>query len=289
MLVETISSRQNPLVKRLISVRDGRERHLIFLEGVRLIEDALRSGVKFDAVAYSSKMLETDRGRALFESLRREACRGAMVTDALMASVSDVETPPGVVALGFRPSHALEDLLETANPLLILVDGLQDPGNLGALIRTAEAVGATGLIVAKGSADPFQLKAVRASAGAALRLPVVTGVHVGEIMEELRKKGLEIVAADAGSDHVYTEFDWSRPCVLWLGSEATGLAGRATVASTVVAIPMVGEVESLNITVAASLLLFEAAHQRGTFTGKPTGPARPASPPAGTPVQSPPR
>jgi TrmH family RNA methyltransferase len=265
MLVETISSRQNPLVKRLIAVREGRERRFLFLEGIRLILDALRSGIRLEVVAYSPRLLDSDRGRELVEKLKREPCRGAILTDQLMNAVSDLETPPGVVALGARPFYEIADFADAPNPLFVIADGMQDPGNLGALIRTAEAVGATGFISARGSADPFQMKALRAAAGTALRLPVVTGIPAATVISELRGRNVRIVAADAGSPVRYTDFDWKTPCALWLGSEAVGLAGRDGVADAVVSIPMVGDVESLNIAVAASLLLFEAARQRGTF------------------------
>lgn len=269
MLVETISSRQNPLVKRLVAVREGRERRSIFLEGVRLIRDALRSGVHFEAVAYSQKLLENDRGRDLFDLLKKEHCRGALLTEAIMGAVSDLETPPGIVALGVRPVYELGRLTEGPEPFLVLADGLQDPGNMGALVRTAEAVGVTGFIAARGSADPFQMKSLRGSAGAALRIPIVTGVPGREALSECRKRGIRIVAADSRAETGFSEFDWTGPTVLWFGSEAEGVADRTGEADEVVAIPMVGRVESLNITVAASLLLYEAARRRGVFISKP--------------------
>ncbi len=266
MLVETISSRQNPLVKRLVAVREGRERRFLFLEGARLIQDALRSGVHFEAVAYSQKLLENERGRELFELLKNEHCRGAFLTDALMGTVSDLETPPGIVALGGRPFYELEVVTEAPDPFLVLADGLQDPGNMGALVRTAEAAGVTGFIAARGSVDPFQMKALRGSAGAALRVPIVTGVTGREVLAECRRKGIRIVAADSEAAEDFSVFDWTGPTVLWLGSEAEGVADRAGEADAVVAIPMAGMVESLNITVAASLLLYEAARRRDVFT-----------------------
>lgn len=269
MLVETISSRQNPLVKRLIAVREGRERRSLFLEGVRLIQDAVQSGVRFEAVAYSRKLLENERGRELFERLKNEHCRGAFLTDAIMGAVSDLETPPGIVALGVRPFYELGEVIEAPDPFLVLADGLQDPGNMGALVRTAEAVGVTGLIAARGSADPFQMKSVRGSAGAALRVPIVTGVTGREALSECRKLGIRIIAADSRARVGFSDFDWAGPCVLWFGSEAEGVADRTGEADAVVAIPMVGRVESLNIAVAASLLLYEAARRRGVFISKP--------------------
>ncbi|MBX7221161.1 MAG: RNA methyltransferase [Blastocatellia bacterium] len=263
MLIDTISSRQNPLVKRMISVRDGRERHLIFVEGARLVQEAIDSRLRIETVMFTYEFSETEKGKSLLETLQALHCRGAVVPEKLMAGITGVETPQGIALLASRPYASLEDVLEPAPQLLVLADGLQDPGNLGALVRTAEAAGVTGLITSRQTADPFQPKALRASAGSAFRLPIATHIAHQEIVQALRGQGIKVVTAAAKAPLHFSEYDWKQPTVLWLGSEGNGLPEDvAATADAAVFIPMAGAVESLNITVATALLLFEAVRQR---------------------------
>ncbi len=264
MLIETIASRSNPFVKRFVAARAGRERQVMFIEGARLVEEALRSQVKLEAVAYSARLRDTPRGAALFDELQRQPCRGAMLTEEVMAHISDVETAPGVIALGARPAASPLAARDPHPPLLVLADGLQSPGNLGALIRTAEAAGATGVLVTVGTADPFQPKALRAAAGSAFRLPIGAGESAASLCRELRRQGIRIAAADSRGDTPYDAFDWRVPVAVWLGSEGHGLAASEGQFDVRLAIPMAGAVESLNVAVAGALLLYEARRQRAT-------------------------
>src|ERR1051325_1967508 len=139
MLVEKITSRQNPLVKRFRRVRAGSERHHIFLEGVRLIEDALAAGVRFETCAFTSSVETNDRGLRLLDQLQKIPCRGAHVPPQVMQAIADTESPQGIAAIVSRPFYELADLFADRPTLIVIADGLQDPGNLGTIIRTAEA------------------------------------------------------------------------------------------------------------------------------------------------------
>ncbi|HKP14209.1 MAG TPA: RNA methyltransferase, partial [Blastocatellia bacterium] len=172
MLVEKITSRQNPLVKRFRRVRAGSERYHVFLEGVRLIEDALAAGVRFETVAFTSLVETSERGMRLLDELQKVPCRGAHVPPQVMQAIADTESPQGIAAIVNRPYHDLADLFAERPTLLVIADGLQDPGNLGTIIRTAEAANADGLVATRDTVDPFNQKALRASMGSALRLPV---------------------------------------------------------------------------------------------------------------------
>lgn len=274
MLIETITSRQNPFVKRLISARQGRERHMLFVEGIRLVEDLLNTSLHVDAIAYSPVLHDTDRGQALYDRIQTLPCRGTLLTEKLMQSVSGVETPQGIIALAHRLHFDLTDVIEDVTPqLLIFADGLQDPGNLGALVRTAEATGTTGVITSRQSVDPFQAKALRSSAGSAFRLPIATHQQTPQVLEKARKAGIRIVTADAKAPMLFSEYDWTQPTLLWLGSEGNGLPNDAVqTADTSVRIPMAGQLESLNITVATAILLYEAARQRMNLQAQPKPP-----------------
>jgi TrmH family RNA methyltransferase len=279
MLVEKITSRQNPLVKRFRRVRAIGERQHVFLEGVRLIEDAIIAGARLESVAFTSELESTERGAALLESLRRVQCRGALVSKQVMEAITETKTPQGVAALVGRPYIGLDDLFGGSIDLLVIADELQYPGNLGTIIRTAEAAGANGLITTRYTVDPFNDKAIRASMGSALRLPVVTGASRADIVTQCRDNKIKLIASrstpgpakavieDASRAErikLYTEADMTVPIALIVGREATGVPEPALAeADEFVHIPMVDGVESLNVAVATAMLLYEAARQRG--------------------------
>src|SRR5262249_10325173 len=149
-----ITSRQNPLVKRFRRVRAGTERAHALVEGVRLVEEAIAAAVHFETVAFTSALESSERGAALLQALRKVPCRGALVSKQVMEAITDTEAPQGVAAIVSRPYYSLEDLFERKPDLLVIADGLQDPGNLGTIIRTAEAAGAAGVITTQHTVDP---------------------------------------------------------------------------------------------------------------------------------------
>lgn len=279
MLVEKITSRQNPLVKRFRRVRAGSERHHVFIEGVRLIEDAIRADAHFESVAFTPALEANDRGIALLDALQSVPCRGAQVSRQVMEAISETESPQGVAAIVSRPYFELKDLFALDPDLIIIADQLQDPGNLGTIIRTAEAAGAGGLITTRFTVDPFNHKALRASMGSALRLPLITDARRADVVTLCRERKIKLVAsralhgstggiiedaARAESTRLYTEADLAVPIALILGREASGIAeATAAEADEFVYIPMGRGVESLNVSAAAAILLYEAARQRG--------------------------
>ena len=271
MLVEKITSRQNPLVKRFRRVRAGTERAHALVEGVRLVEEAIAADVHFETVAFTSALETAERGAALLHALRNVPCRGALVSKQVMEAITDTEAPQGVAAIVSRPYCTLDDLFARKPELLVIADGLQDPGNLGTIIRTAEAAGAAGVITTQHTVDPLNQKAMRASMGAVLRLPVVTGRSRREMVKLCRKHGLRIVGTKTRQStinetktEVYTEADLTSPFALFLGSEGGGLSEPALLeADLFIHIPMADRVESLNVATAAAILLYETARQRG--------------------------
>jgi TrmH family RNA methyltransferase len=276
MLVEKITSRQNPLVKRFRRVRAGTERGFLFLEGVRLVEEALASGLHFETVAFAHTLELQGRGLELLEKLRSVPCRGANVSPQVMQALSETETPQGIAAIVGRPAFQIEDIFDAAGSLVVIADQLQDPGNLGTIVRTAEAAGASGAITTRNTVDPFNQKALRASMGSALRLPIATGVRSKEAVALCKKHALKLVmtrpASQGGrasddkrpSEICYSEADLSKSFALVLGGEAEGASSEMLAAADeFVFIPMASAVESLNVASAAAVILYEAARQRG--------------------------
>jgi TrmH family RNA methyltransferase len=279
MLVEKITSRQNPLVKRFRRVHAGSERQHIFLEGVRLIEDAINTNARFESVAFTAALEASERGAILLDALRRVPCRGALVSKQVMEAIADTETPQGVAAIVSRPYAELDGLFAASPDLLVIADELQDPGNVGTIIRTAEAAGANGLITTRYTVDPFNDKSIRASMGSALRLPIVTGARRADIAARCREHKIKIIAstvdppraqgviedvARAEVVRLCSAADMTVPLALIIGREATGVSATAArEADEFVHIPMAPGVESLNVAAAAAMLLYEAARQRG--------------------------
>lgn len=285
MLVEKITSRHNPLVKRFRRVRAMGERQHVFLEGVRLMEDAINAGARFESVAFTAELESSERGAALLDSLRRVQCRGALVSKQVMEAIADTQTPQGVAAIVSRPYLELDDLFSNSPDLLVIADELQDPGNLGAIIRTAEAAGANGLITTRYTVDPFNDKALRASMGSALRLPVATGANRDDIAARCRDHKIKMIASRATPGQAQgvigdaartervklcTEVDMTVAIALIVGREATGIPESTQgEADEFVHIPMTDGVESLNVAAATAMLLYEAGRQRRFRFSKP--------------------
>lgn len=252
-----VTSTANARVKQAASLarrrdRDAQGRYLV--EGPRYVADLLGSGDLEEIYA-----LEGTEGEKLLRGASRAGVEVAIVTDAVLRRLTDSVTPQGVVAVA-RQHRATLDQVVGARFLIVLV-GASDPGNVGAIVRTAVASGAAGLVLTEGSADPWNPKAVRASAGSVARLPVVIGPSVTEVIETCRAKGQRTVGLDAGGSTLIDEPQLLAPPVaLVFGSEAHGLDPDVLDGLDVVAaIPRYGPVESLNLAAAVAVTAYAAA------------------------------
>ena len=265
LMIETITSRDNSLLRRARAVRDGKAEESVFVEGLRLAQEALLSGLRIEAVIYSDELGRKEKAQKLLNDLGQACERTAEVSETLLASISYTKTPQGIVVLAARPQIAESQFGSGATvPLLVVMHGINNPVNVGAIIRTAEAAGATAVITTLNSADPFSPKALRGAMGAAFRLPISTGLGYEETLALCAERRIETVCAAVEATTNYTDVDWTSGKALIVGPESTGLTAAETAAADhVVRIPMSGRVESLNVGVAASILLYEAARQRG--------------------------
>jgi RNA methyltransferase, TrmH family len=260
-----IEGRHNPLVKQLRQafVRgELTEDGYCAVEGLRIIEEAIRSGLRFRAVFFSQSA--GAKAERLLPQIGANV-ETRMLPEKLFASAVPSETPQGVAALVRLKEASLENLLEKAKagPLLAIV-GIQDPGNLGTIFRSAEALEAAGVLLGEGTVSPFNSKVVRASAGSIFRLPLLR-VRLAESIPELRKHGLRLIATSAHKGTPLHAADLSVRLAFFIGSEGAGIR-RDLLAKMdeVVAIPHSPKVESLNAGVAASIVLYEAARQRNS-------------------------
>jgi len=261
MLTERITSQYNPLIKRFRAVRDGRERHILFVEGVRAVREAFSAGIGIDSVIFSDEFIKTDAGIAIKEMIESCHCRGALVSEKLLESVCDTVTPQGIALIARQPYFSIEEVLGNGS-VVVVADRLQDPGNIGTIVRTAAAVGAAGVVTARSTVDPFGAKALRASMGAAFRLPIATDAVVEDLFEKAVKSGFKIVVAASTGKVLYTDYDWRNRTLLVVGNEGEGASDIALKkADSTIRLPQKSSVESLNVATAAAVILYEAARQ----------------------------
>ncbi len=260
-----ITSRDNSLLRQVRAVRDGKIEDLIFIEGLRLCEEAHRSNLDIEAVVVSEELWRKERAAEAINQLSEVAKRVASVSEKLLESVSYTKTPQGIIVLARRPESSEPRLAASleANPLVVVLHQINNPVNVGAILRTSEAAGATGVITTRNTSDPFSPKSLRGAMGSAFRLPIWSGPTFEAMIGWCRSRGFTRICADVGASMSYTEIDWTAPCALLLGPESTGFTDEELKnADRRVRIPMKGEAESLNVSVAAGILLFEAARQR---------------------------
>jgi TrmH family RNA methyltransferase len=263
----TITSRQNPLVARFRSAARGDVGGVLLLDGVHLVGDAIAAGVAFQLAAVTPESSDRPDIGALIVSLQQLAVEVITVSASVMGAVSPVKTPSGIVALAERPVADLDALYDGADALVVTAVDVQDPGNVGAIIRVAEAAGASGFIAAGESANPFGWKALRGSMGSALRLPIASEVAAEEAIAGARRRGCRIVASVPRDGQSPFDLDLTGPLHLLIGGEGRGLPAALTDgADERVTIPMHAPVESLNAAVTAALLVYEAMRQRRSQT-----------------------
>jgi TrmH family RNA methyltransferase len=285
-LSETITSRENRWLKMFRAALRGTgpaEGETIGVEAPKLVEDALRSGLEAEAVLIAesaeSRLDAIWPGAGASRSAISKT-RVLRTTDKLFASVAGTEAPQGVAALFRTPQWTFEDILRGPadldgafrgeSALVVVLAGVQDPGNVGTIVRSAEAFGATGVMAARGTADPWSPKALRASAGSALRLPLLRGIAIPVLLAQLKMARVKIFAASgaplresAPDRKMAAEPDLRGPSAILIGSEGSGLPPETMrAADGIASIPMQPPVESLNAGIAGSIVLFEAARQR---------------------------
>lgn len=257
-----IQSTANPQVRFIRSLRDDRSlrrsERMFVLEGVRLVGDLFASNLLPQFVLYDPEQLQqTAAGQALLQKITSHTIVQSPTTAAVIKAVSDTNSPQGVVAIARWP-----DLPIQSPHLVVICDEIQDPGNLGTIIRSADAVGVDAVYCSVGCVDAFAPKTVRASMGSIMRVPIRTDMTWDAIVQEL--PDVTIYAADGGStSQPHTAIDWRKPSALIVGNEARGLGTDArAITNHYVHIPMRPGIESLNAAMATTIVLFEAQRQR---------------------------
>jgi len=271
-----IEGRHNPLVKQLrqaFSRSELTEGGDCAIEGLRILEEAIRSGLRFSAVFFRESA--QDRAERLLPQIGAQV-ETLLLPDKLFDSLVPSESPQGVAALVRLKQFSLDDVVEKerlqVGPIVVLA-GLQDPGNLGTILRSSEAFGSAGVVLGEGTVSPYNSKVVRASAGSVFRLPVIHGQSHGrgksatakleEVSEKLRAQSVRLIATSSHKGTPLDQADLKSTVAIFFGNEGAGLSREVmSKMDEVVVIPHTAQVESLNAGVAASIVLYEAARQR---------------------------
>ncbi len=282
-----ITSRRHPLVARLRAAA-RRETDDVLLDGPHLLAEALRSPAsahggrcRLEFVVATHGAVERAETATLCDEAAARGLPVHLVPEQLATAVSPARTPTGVVALAAVRTATLDETLEQAPALVVVLAGIQDPGNVGGIVRTAEAAGATGVVLLPGTADPLGWKAVRASMGSALRLPLHRAASDAAVLDALARRQVRLVAADARAhDASGWTVDWNAPLALAIGAEGSGVPPAVREAADAhVRIDLAADVDSLNAAAAAAILLFEARRVRsgrGSVIARDGSPGRPA-------------
>lgn len=249
-----ISSKENPVYKELKKIAQEKS-DFIFVEGKKLFLESLSSNLKVEKVFISK-----ENHAFIQDVLKNNSCEITYVTNHLLSSLFTTDSKPTssdlIIALVKKPNWKLTDLLNTRKNLIFL-EAVQDPGNLGAIIRSALAFKAGGIILPEGSVYPFNTKVIRASAGAVFKLPIIVS-SVKELKEKTSKEGYKLIAFSSKSKKPFSQINNDKPFVLFFGNEGKGLTDEiVALVDDVVSIPHSDKVESLNVGVAASLVLWE--------------------------------
>lgn len=259
---ETITSKDNQRLKHARLVRDGKAENEIFIEGKRLAAEALRSDLNIKCCFVST-------GLSPEESIERQLADKNIeivsVADKIFNSIADTKNPQGIIMIAQKPEIGKEQIeaRSEATSLVVLLHEANNPANIGSILRTSEAGGVAGVILTNGSADPFSARSIRASMGAAFRLPIWYGAEFSEALDWAHGKGMITTAADINAKTNYSDIDWNRPRLLVFGSEAHGLSGEELeLIGEHITIAMKNETESLNLSVSAGILIFESLRQR---------------------------
>lgn len=252
-----MNQQQKQILALQKKARERRKDHAFVVEGSRLFSEAPRERIRYTVV--SESFIRQKESRALLEGLRYD-----VVSDHLFESLSDTKTPQGILAVLDQYDYRLEDTFpKEGKALLLVLDTIQDPGNLGTMLRASEAAGVTGVIMNDKTVDIYNPKVVRATMGTIYRLPFYVTENLPETIDRLKTMGVTTYSAHLQGEDSYDRFSYSGHTAFFIGNEGNGLSPEvAERTDKKIRIPMAGQVESLNAAMAATVLLFEAARQR---------------------------
>lgn len=267
MKAKLISSENNAIIKYIKSLRLKKQRtkNLQFIvEGVRIVDECLRHDVDIEYIVYSKDLHRVRNGTDLLNRISEKDYTIYEVSDKLFNKLAATESPQGIMAVVNMKNITLEDLelRDDKKLFFVILDRIQDPGNMGTIIRTSEGAEVDALIVTKGSVDPYNDKVLRATMGAVFYLPIIQ-CEDDTWIKYLKEKNVKLIAADLDTDKIYVDINYNENIGIVIGNEANGIDKRIlSVVDEKVMIPILGKVESLNAAIAAGILIYKAVEDR---------------------------
>jgi len=265
MIYAKITSPSNPKIKQALDIKNKRSKYkniVFIIEGPHLIEAAMASGSRIKKVFFASAFESKKDGRKLLRQISESTAELYQTTEQILNKLADTETPQGIIAIASYEIKKLEEITFKQAPLIVAVDGVQEPGNLGTIIRTADAAGADAVIILKGTCDAFVQKTIRATAGSIFNIPVIYS-DTDNLLHWLKTTGITLAATALDSDKSIFETNLKNPSAFVFGNEAHGVSSEIKKrADLILKIPIFGKAESLNVSASAAVCLYEAARQR---------------------------
>lgn len=258
--METIQSKDNPLIKDIKKLKDKKyriESSRFLIEGFRFVGEALQSDFIVSSVFVSENALDRWQSFSMQDKVQKNT-KVYSVTDQILKVISSTDTPQGIVAVVNNKSIEVEN----KQGFYTLVDKVQDPGNMGTIIRTAHAAGALGVIITKGTVDIYNEKTLRSTMGSIFHIPIIHDINL-ESVKSLKSNGFRLVVSSLDTDKNFYDIDLNNKVIIAVGNEGSGISGELMdIADVKIKIPMPGGAESLNVSVAASIMMFEAVRQK---------------------------
>lgn len=259
-----IMSSSNKLIKEIKSLHNKKDRwnkKCFFIEGTRSIEQCMKSKIDIKYIVYSEELLGSD-GFKLIEQIENYGYELYEISKSIFKEISDTDNPQGILAVVEFMENTIESALKEEN-FFILLDRVQDPGNMGTIIRTADAFGANGVIVTNGCVDVYNPKTVRSTMGSIFQIPIIHMRNIDDAIETLKNKNINIISTSLNTDKYSYDIDFIKDSALVIGNEANGVSEQIIENSDeLVKIPMSGSAESLNAGVASAVLMYEVLRQR---------------------------
>ena len=255
MITSSANQQMKHLSQLMKRAKERKKEQVFVVEGIKMFQEAPADTVV--SVYVSESFLEKPEHEKCLQGYRYE-----VVSDAVFREISDTQTPQGILAVVRRMEYTAEDILGET-PHVLVLENIQDPGNLGTIFRTAEAAGATGIVLSKDCVDLYNPKVIRSTMGAIFRIPFIYTDDLKGTIDELKREGITVYAAHLKGENSYDMEDYKTACAFLIGNEGNGLTEEtAACADRKILIPMEGGAESLNAAVASAVLMFEAGRQR---------------------------
>lgn len=265
-MIEKITSPQNMLMKEAAALKQKKYRDetgLFAVEGVRLAEEAVTAGWDIAACIGKGQTFDQPRVQKIIDVLAGRSVRIVETTDAIYEKIAETDQPQGLTLLVKKREPKLEELKFSDSGFIVILDGVQDPGNVGTVIRTADAAGCSAVLLSRGCADLFSGKTIRATMGSIFHLPVVDRLSTDDIEVYIRQNSVKLCAATLDGAAIYDSADFTGPVAIAFGNEGNGLSSALlNLADERLFIPIYGRAESLNVATSAAVFLYEAARQR---------------------------